>query len=357
MAARRRALDLQVLGPRYGLIVVWIAVAAIFSALLPSTFMTMSNLQTIFGTQTVILVLALGLCVALSSGEVDLSITGTLAITSVLGASLNVTHGWPVLLTIMVMLIVGAFIGLLNALFVVGLGINSMVVTLGTGTFFNGIAVAVNQDTIFGVSPSLVSAMRDQVFGLPLAFWYGALLTLAIWLVMRYTVLGTYFRFVGSNHNASRLSGVPVGGIRVFSLMATGMITAFAGVVMIGTLGSVNPAMSPPYLLPAFAAAFLGSTSISPGRFNALGTFIAVYFLTTGITGIQLLGSSGWAANVFYGGALVLAVAASQLVGRFRRKADVRELQDENPQTPGNGTHLGSVHEGVDAPASSVHQH
>ncbi len=355
MSHRRSSFDLQVLGPRYGLIVVWVIVAAIFSALLPVTFMTMSNAQTIFGTQTVILVLALALCVALSAGEVDLSITGTLAVTSVLGATLNVGHGWSVVPTIGAMLIVGALIGLLNAAFVVGLGINSMVVTLGTGTFFNGIAVAVNQDTIFGVAPSLVSAMRNQVLGLPLAFWYGVGLTLLIWLVMRYTVLGTYLRFVGANHNASRLSGVPVSGVRVFSLVATGTITAFAGVVMIGTLGSVNPAMSPPYLLPAFAAAFLGSTTISPGRFNALGTFIAVYFLTTGITGIQLLGSSGWAANVFYGGALVLAVAASQLVGRFRRKTDVRELQDDNPQTPDQGTTLGPVHPDTPEPLSTVH--
>lgn len=327
--AERRSVDLSTIAPRFGLLAVWVLVAAVFSALRPDRFLTWANVQTIFGTQTVILVLALALCVALSAGEVDLSITGVLGVTSVLGGYLNVELGWPIILTIVVMLACGALIGALNAVFVVGLDINAMVVTLGSGTFFGGVAVAINQDTAFGISEGLVSAMRTQVLGLPLAFWYGVILTAVLWAIFRFTVLGTHLRFVGANHSASRLSGVPVNKMRSGALITTSTLAALAGVVMIGTLGSVNPAMSPPYLLPAFAAAFLGSTAINPGRFNAVGTFVAVYFLTTGITGIQLLGSSGWAANVFYGGALVLAVAASQTVGRFKRKADIQELIEE----------------------------
>ncbi|WP_068264667.1 ABC transporter permease [Janibacter limosus] len=327
--ARRRSVELSTFAPKFGLIGVWLCVGAAFSVLRPERFLTWSNVQTIFGSQTVILFLALALCVALSAGEVDLSITGVLGVSSVLGGFLNVELGWPIVPTIMVMLLCGALIGALNAVFVVGLGINAMVVTLGSGTFFGGIAVAINQETAFGISDGLVSAMRAQVIGLPLAFWYGVALTAILWWVFRYTIVGTHLRFVGSNHNASRLSGVPVDRLRTGSLIITSTLAATAGVVMIGTLGSVNPAMSPPYLLPAFAAAFLGSTAINPGRFNSVGTFVAVYFLTTGITGIQLIGASGWAANVFYGGALVLAVAASQVVGRFKRKADIQDLIDD----------------------------
>lgn len=342
---RSRSVDLSNLAPRFGLIGVWLVVAAVFSILRPERFLTWSNVQTIFGTQTVILFLALALCVALSAGEVDLSITGVLGVTSVLGGFLNVDMGWPILPTILVMLGCGALIGALNALFVVGLEINAMVVTLGSGTFFGGVAVAVNQETAFGISEGLVNAMRFQVLGLPLAFWYGVVLTALLWWVFRYTVLGTHLRFVGANHNASRLSGVPVDHLRTASLIVTSTLAATAGVVMIGTLGSVNPSMSPPYLLPAFAAAFLGSTAITPGRFNAVGTFVAVYFLTTGITGIQFLGSSGWAANVFYGGALVLAVAASQIVSRFKRKADIQDLVEEAEadSTPSPGAHTDSA--------------
>ena len=75
---------------------------------------------------------------------------------------------------------------------------------------------------------------------------------------------------------------------------------------------------------PAFSAAFLGSTTIEPGRFNAWGTFVAVYFLVTGITGLQLLGLSGWIESVFYGASLVLAVALARVVSRYELLRRVR---------------------------------
>jgi ribose transport system permease protein len=92
--------------------------------------------------------------------------------------------------------------------------------------------------------------------------------------------------------------------------------------VLAGTNGAANPQAGSYYLLPAFAAAFLGSTAIIPGRFNAIGTFVAVYFLVTGITGLQYLGYAGWPEQVFYGGSLVLAVTISHLVGRHQVKGN-----------------------------------
>jgi ribose transport system permease protein len=85
-------------------------------------------------------------------------------------------------------------------------------------------------------------------------------------------------------------------------------------------LGSSSPSVSDSYLLPAFAAVFLGTTTINPGRFNPIGTFVAVYFLITGITGLELHGLTGWIEDVFYGGSLVIAVALSHLAARRRRE-------------------------------------
>jgi ribose transport system permease protein len=76
-------------------------------------------------------------------------------------------------------------------------------------------------------------------------------------------------------------------------------------------------------LLPAFAAAFLGSTAITPGRFNAIGTFCAVYFLQTGVAGLELIGLSGWVFQAFYGGSLIVAVAMPRLIGA--RVAGIRD--------------------------------
>ena len=89
-----------------------------------------------------------------------------------------------------------------------------------------------------------------------------------------------------------------------------------------GTTGAADPSSGLNYLLPAFAAAFLGATSIEPGRFNPWGSIVAVYFLVTGVTGLSILGISTFVQDLFYGGALIVAVTLSQLVrGREERLA------------------------------------
>jgi ribose transport system permease protein len=106
--------------------------------------------------------------------------------------------------------------------------------------------------------------------------------------------------------------------IRFLAFVFSGGIGAVGGVLLAGTSGAADPSSANALLLPAFAAAFLGATAISPGRFNVLGTLIAVYFLVTGITGLQLLGAQTYVQNLFYGAALVVAVVFSQAVRRRR---------------------------------------
>ena len=107
----------------------------------------------------------------------------------------------------------------------------------------------------------------------------------------------------------------------MYSLIASGFFSSCAGILYAGAIGAADPLSGLTFLLPAFAAAFLGATSISPGRFNPWGSFVAVYFLVTGITGLTILGIQTFVQNLFYGGGLVLAVALSQLVRN-------REAQD-----------------------------
>ena len=112
----------------------------------------------------------------------------------------------------------------------------------------------------------------------------------------------------------ARLSGIRVNRVRITSLVALAFLASFAGIVNVGTTGGADPLSGLTFLLPAFAAAFLGATAIVLGRFNPLGPIIAVFFLVTGITGLSFLGVDTFVQNTFNGGALILAVAASQLV-------------------------------------------
>jgi ribose transport system permease protein len=233
-------------------------------------------------------------------------------------ALLNVNYHWPVGWAIVAALAAGAAIGFANGILVTGLGIDPFIVTLGTGTFIQGVIYWISaSNTITGISNNLVTpVVVDRFLGIPLEFYYALTLCLMIWYVFEFTAVGRKLLFVGRGRSVARLSGLNVSRLRVGALVASGVISAFAGVVYAGTEGAADPISGTTFLLPAFAGAFLGATAIMPGRFNPWGSLIAVYFMVTGITGLQLLGVESFVQQLFYGGTLILAVALSQLARR-----------------------------------------
>jgi ribose transport system permease protein len=312
-----KPLSLAELGSRYGIVLVWGVVIAAFSGLRPDQFPTPSNFQTIFGTQAVLLILTLGLIVTLTAGEFDLSVGGVMSVSIILVGWLNVVHHWPIGAAVVVALGAGVLVGLVHAFLIIVVGLESIVVTLGTGTLLFGLGFAINSYTTGGISSELVQAIRNSgPLGLSLVFYYGLALTVLLWYVWTYTPLGRYLYFVGAGREVARLSGLKVNVIRAGALVGTSLISSLAGVALAGQLGSADPNTARAFLLPAFAGAFLGSTAVTPGRFNPWGAFIAVYFLITGITGLNILGYSGWVEDVFYGGSLVVAITFSHLARR-----------------------------------------
>ena len=302
---------------RYGVVLAWIAIIMLFAILLPQTFPTSATVRLIFGTQTVILIATLGLMFSLAVGEFDLSIGSAVGFGGVLMAVLNGQLGWPPLAAIIATLIVSMLFGCVNALLAVVLGVQSIIVTLGTGTLLTGITLAISGSHVLtGISDSIIGFMTQPILGIPLPFYGALIFTVIAWFVLQQTPLGRRMIFVQENREVARLAGLKVKRIRAGGLIVTATLGGLAGIVLTATNGAANPQSGSYYLLPAFAAAFLGSTCIIPGRFNAIGTFVAVYFLVTGITGLQYLGYAGWPEQVFYGGSLIVAVSIGHVVGR-----------------------------------------
>jgi len=208
-------------------------------------------------------------------------------------------------------------VGVVNGALVVWIGVDSFVVTLGSFSALAGLAYLVTQSSIIaGVPSELVNAVRSDVFGIPLVTWYAWILAALLWFVYQLTPLGRYMLFIGGNGDASRLAGIPVARIRFGAYVASGLLSSIAGVIFLGYFGAVDPGVGSQYMLQPLAAAFLGTTAIVIGRFNALGTVVALYLLIVGITGLQVLGAQTWVTNLFYGLALIVAVTASKLAGR-----------------------------------------
>ncbi|MEM8662686.1 MAG: ABC transporter permease [Pseudomonadota bacterium] len=307
---------------RVGLILVWIAVIAIFAAMRPDTFFTWSNFSTILGSEAVLVIVTLGLIIPLTAGDFDLSIAQTLTLVSMMTAILNAQLGLPMGAVIPIVLIVGALIGAVNAGITLYFRVHSLIVTLGVGTFLHGITLWISDSqTIGGLSRNLLQyVIIERVAGIPISFYYAMVLAFIVWFVLSHTAYGQQLLFTGRGREVARLSGISVARVRLFALMASGVMGAIAGILYTGTTGSANPNSGTTLLLPAFAAAFLGATCIKPGRFNAWGSVVAVYFLVTGINGLSVVGFRTFVQDLFYGGALVVAVMVSQLVsGRKER--------------------------------------
>ncbi len=304
------------LAERYGLIVALVLLVAGFGVLEPATFFTWSNLSSTLGSQAVLVVVTLGLIIPLTANDFDVSIAYVLTLSSMLIAVPNVQLGVPMSLAVLAAIAAGIVVGLINGVFITIFRIHSLIVTLGTGTFLHGLTLWISGSmTISGLDPSLIQyVIVDRLFGIPLEFYYALALCIGLWYVLEHTAVGRRILFVGRGREVARLSGIDTDRIRLGCLVVASVMGAIGGVLYAGTQGAADPSSGASYLLPAFAAAFLGSTSVIPGRFNPWGALVAVYFLVTGITGLVFLGVSSFVQDMFYGGALVLAVTLSQIV-------------------------------------------
>jgi ribose transport system permease protein len=304
---------------RYALVAAWAALIAVFAVWLPDTFATTRNAQLILGSQAVLLMVAIGLIISLSVGEFDLSVSAVVAISGQLFAVFTVQHRFTIASALLMVLGVAVAIGAVTSFLVVRVGVPSIVVTLGIGTLVDGIRQwATGNLVISGVPTQLTSAVSTKLWGIPFAFYYALGLCVVAWYFLQRTPWGRYLYFVGQNREVARLAGINVNRYRVAALICTPVVACVAGVVLVGTLGSSTPETGTTYLLPAFAAAFLGATAFVPGRFNAWGTFVAVYFLVTGFTGLQLAGYESWVRDAFYGGSLVVAVTLARIISTRR---------------------------------------
>ncbi len=317
-----RQLNLAYQVERFGLVIVWVAVILLFGAMRPDTFLTWSNFSTIFGSQAVLVIVTLGLVVPLTAGDFDLSIAQVLTFVSMVTAILSAKLGVPLWVIIPTVLVLGALVGAINGALTLYFRVHSLIVTLGVGTFLHGITLWISDSqTIGGVARALMQwSIIERFLGIPIAFYYAIGLAAAMWYVLSYTAFGQQLLFTGRGREVGRLSGIAVGRVRLLSFVASGVMGAIAGLIYTGTTGSANPSSGTMLLLPAFAAAFLGATCITPGRFNPWGSVVAVYFLVTGINGLSVLGFRTFVQDLCYGGALVVAVMVSQLVsGRKER--------------------------------------
>jgi ribose transport system permease protein len=304
----------------YGMVILTVALFVLFAILRPDTFASLLNFQLLAAGKSVLLILALAVTIPMIAGKIDLSIGYGVGLWQVMSLSWQL-HGIDYRLVILLVLLGGAVIGLLNALLVELAQVDAFIATLATGQVIYSITywyTGGRQITdSAGQRAKAFDGLSQWSLGpVPGPFVIAVVLGILLWLVLDYLPVGRYLYAVGANPAAARLSGIPRRRYIIGAMATSGMAN-----------------IGPEYLLPALAAAFLGSTTIRPGRVNALGTILGVAIATIGISGLQqLLPGQFYLEPLFNGLTLVAAITIASLASRRRvARADTQSVTTTAP--------------------------
>jgi ribose transport system permease protein len=319
---RRRDAQLEFI-ERYALVIAFVAVLVFFSlwSETSSTFLTTANVRNVLGNQAVVGVLSLAIMIPLVAGEFDFSVGPVAGLSQVLVAGFMARLGVPLLLAVAVGIALGSLVGLVAGTTVAKVGVNSLIVTLGISAVLAGIVTwyTDSQSIITGISSDLVDLGTGEWFGIPRTVYALALVALFVHYLLEHTPFGRYLASIGANVRAARLVGVRVDRLVLLSFVVSGTLAGIAGVLLVARNGSASPQVGTVGdSLQALTAAYLGATAIRPGRFNVVGTLVAIFFLAFTISGLSLAGLDSWINDVFNGVALFVAVVVSTVVGRRR---------------------------------------
>lgn len=317
---------LLILG-RYSLVIVLALLLIGFSLARPASFFTVNNFQGIFINQIVVVFAAIGLIGPLIVGELDLSVGYLVGFSQALVVGLMSMQGLSVPVAAAIAIAACGIVGAVNGALVVKVRINSLIATLATGNVLYGIVLWYTNGTILfqGIPATFLKIAGKSFLFVPLPIWYGVALVVLVELVLGYFPAGRRMYAVGGNRRAAMLTGIPVDWVIVAAFTFSGVACALGGIIIASRLGSAQPELGPSFLLPAFASAFLGATTIRPGRYNAIGTLVAVYVIAVIVAGLQQVGVPFWTEYIVYGIALGGGVALSQYLTRLREERARRD--------------------------------
>lgn len=284
----------------------------IFSIMAPSTFATVTTMQTLLTTNAALLILAVGQTLVLVAGEFDLSFAGLIGMSGAMLVAFHVSVGEALAIS----LAAAIAVALVNALFVVVLGVNSLIATLGMSTVTTGIALAAtHSSTVPDPYNGLGNFVTSSVGGVGTPFYLALAGILVLWAVLERTRWGRNAYFVGAGRRAAAYAGIKVNRTRTLVFVYSAIASWLAGIFAFGQSGSADATFGTGYLLTVIAAVFLGYTAIRPGRYNAIGSLVGMLVIAVGTTGIEVLAAPIWLTDVFSGAILFVAVGLANVLG------------------------------------------
>ncbi|KHL13177.1 ribose transport system permease protein [Mumia flava] len=293
-----------------------------FFSIASSSFFTYNNVTNILFSTVVIGTLALGTTFVIITGGIDLSIGTGMALCAVMSGVFITQWDVPIALGVLMTLLFGGLIGFVNGFNVAVLGIPPFIATLAMMLVAQGLALVISGSApiYFTDDPGYVRISTGNLLGFdfPNAVLILLLATLVCAVLLNKTVLGRYTYSIGSNEEATALSGINVGKWKIIIYSFAGLFTGLAGVMISARLGSAQPATGMGYELQAIAAVVIGGTSLAGGKGTIVGTLVGALIISVINNGLQIMSIAQEWQNVILGLVILVAVYADQLRKRER---------------------------------------
>jgi len=278
---------------------------------------------------TVLAIAALGQMLVVMHAGIDLSTPGVISLGGNLIAGISAGSGHRLAGALVACLAMGIAVGLINGLFVGILGLNPLIVTLAVGQIVLAYSSKYSREHVTNnplVPDRLSSYATDKPLGISAIFWTGAVLTIVVALLLRYTVFGRRFQAVGANPRAAWIAGLRIRTHVVLAYTAAGALYAVAAILLASVRTSIDPAFGSAYLLAPIAAGVSGGAALSGGLASATSTWVAARALTFLTQMLVTMGLSAAMQYVVFGGAIVAGMVVSGdrvavLLGRWLRPA------------------------------------
>ncbi len=299
-----------------------LVVLFIFFSVASPNFLTWSNVSGILLSTAVIGILALGTTFVIITGGIDLSLGTGMALCSVMTGVFITNMGLPVFVGVIGGIATGVLMGLVNGVNITFLRLPPFIATLAMMMIAGGLALVIS-----GVAPIYFSssapdfkqiALGTLIPGLPNAVLITLVLAVIAYLVLSKTLLGRYTFAIGSNEEATRLSGVNTRRWTIFVYMFAGAFTGIAGVIIASRLDSAQPQIGTGYELQAIAAVIIGGTSLLGGRGSILGTVIGALLMSVLVNGLRIMSIQSEWQNIVGGIVILIAVFFDSLRNRAR---------------------------------------
>jgi simple sugar transport system permease protein len=314
------------LKPEFGPLVLLVAELVVFTAINPS-FLSPLNISNTLAFSVELGLVALAMTLLMTSGEFDLSVGSVFGLTPVIMWTLANAGEMPLEVGFIVALLVAAFIGYVNGVFVTRLKIPSFLVTLGMLLVARGTALFITdgfpQRTWNSgghwVSEVLVGDFYLGPFRIYMSLFWFILVAVILGYMLTQTKFGNWIQASGGNANAARARGVNVDRTKIALFMLSAVLSAFAGIISSVRTSAANPNSGTGYELEVIAMVVIGGTALTGGRGTIIGTVIGIFILRIMRNGIVMIGVPGLAYNIFIG-AIILGMMAlhSQLERRHQ---------------------------------------